>query len=215
MKHVLLLLLVGVLCSPLNAQTKRVERPQVILMMLNESLNQIEALKKRGRANDIPLLQEADREINQSIIADFTQYFSFCPVYYFYNRDYDYVKNRQWDKVVFYDAEHISTPKKIELGNLQQYVIAEVNYVPMTNYTVKDSVSRRKGIDYFAGEEEYASTRDYSLLLYSPLFELLPKPIGITNISLRRNGNIFQPQSMKYRFRGAEKLNAALIKYFP
>lgn len=215
MKHVLLLLLVGVLCSPLNAQTKRVERPQVILMMLNESLNQIEALKKRGRANDIPLLQEADREINQSIIADFTQYFSFCPVYYFYNRDYDYVKNRQWDKVVFYDAEHISTPKKIELGNLQQYVIAEVNYVPMTNYTVKDSVSRRKGIDYFAGEEEYASTRDYSLLLYSPLFELLPKPLGITNISLRRNGNIFQPQSMKYRFRGAEKLNAALIKYFP
>lgn len=215
MKHVLLLLLVGVLCSPLNAQTKRVERPQVILMMLNESLNQIEALKKRGRANDIPLLQEADREINQSIIADFTQYFSFCPVYYFYNRDYDYVKNRQWDKVIFYDAEHISTPKKIELGNLQQYVIAEVNYVPMTNYTVKDSVSRRKGIDYFAGEEEYASTRDYSLLLYSPLFELLPKPLGITNISLRRNGNIFQPQSMKYRFRGAEKLNAALIKYFP
>ena len=104
MKHVLLLLLVGVLCSPLNAQTKRVERPQVILMMLNESLNQIEALKKRGRANDIPLLQEADREINQSIIADFTQYFSFCPVYYFYNRDYDYVKNRQWDKVIFYDA---------------------------------------------------------------------------------------------------------------
>ena len=215
MKHVLLLLLVGVLCSPLNAQTKRVERPQVILMMLNESLNQIEALKKRGRANDITLLQEADREINQSIIADFTQYFSFCPVYYFYNRDYDYVKNRQWDKVIFYDAEHISTPKKIELGNLQQYVIAEVNYVPMTNYTVKDSVSRRKGIDYFAGEEEYASTRDYSLLLYSPLFELLPKPLGITNISLRRNGNIFQPQSMKYRFRGAEKLNAALIKYFP
>ena len=215
MKHVLLLLLVGVLCSPLNAQTKRVERPQVILMMLNESLNQIEALKKRGRTNDIPLLQEADREINQSIIADFTQYFSFCPVYYFYNRDYDYVKNRQWDKVIFYDAEHISTPKKIELGNLQQYVIAEVNYVPMTNYTVKDSVSRRKGIDYFAGEEEYASTRDYSLLLYSPLFELLPKPLGITNISLRRNGNIFQPQSMKYRFRGAEKLNAALIKYFP
>lgn len=215
MKHVLLLLLVGVLCSPLNAQTKRVERPQVILMMLNESLNQIEALKKRGRANDIPLLQEADREINQSIIADFTQYFSFCPVYYFYNRDYDYVKNRQWDKVVFYDAEHISTPKKIELGNLQQYVIAEVNYVPMTNYTVKDSVSRRKGIDYFAGDEEYASTRDYSLLLYSPLFELLPKPLGITNISLRRNGNIFQPQSMKYRFRGAEKLNAALLKYFP
>ena len=215
MKHVFLLLLVSVLFSPLNAQTKRVERPQVILMMLNESLNQIEALKKRGRANDITLLQEADREINQSIIADFTQYFSFCPVYYFYNRDYDYVKNRQWDKVVFYDAEHISTPKKIELGNLQQYVIAEVNYVPMTNYTVKDSVSRRKGIDYFAGEEEYASTRDYSLLLYSPLFELLPKPIGITNISLRRNGNIFQPQSMKYRFRGAEKLNAALIKYFP
>ena len=101
------------------------------------------------------------------------------------------------------------------MGNLQQYVIAEVNYVPMTNYTVKDSVSRRKGIDYFAGEEEYASTRDYSLLLYSPLFELLPKPLGITNISLRRNGNIFQPQSMKYRFRGAEKLNAALLKYFP
>jgi hypothetical protein len=215
MKHVLLLLLVGVLCSPLNAQTKRVERPQVILMMLNESLNQIEALKKRGRANDIPLLQEADREINQSIIADFTQYFSFCPVYYFYNRDYDYVKNRQWDKVIFYDAEHISTPKKIELGNLQQYVIAEVNYVPMTNYTVKDTVSRRKGIDYFAGEEEYASTRDYSLLLYTPNFELLSKPLGITNISLRRNGNILQPQSMKYRFRGAEKLNAALFKYFP
>lgn len=215
MKQLFFILLILLFGQVLRAQSKRVERPQVILFMLNESLNQIEALKKRGRANDIPLLQEADREINQSIIADFTQYFSFCPVYYFYNRDYDYVKNRQWDKVIFYDAEHISTPKKIELGNLQQYVIAEVNYVPMTNYTVKDSASRRKGIDYLAGEEEYASTRDYSLLLYTANFELLSKPLGITNISLRRIGNIFQSRSMKYQFRGAEKLNAALLKYFP
>lgn len=214
MKWMFSLLIVSACLGSLHAQ-QRIERPQVILMMLNESLNQIEALKKRGRTADIPVLQESDREINQSIISDFNQHFSFCPVYFFYNRDYDYVKNRQWDKVVFYDAEHISTPKKIELGNLQQYVIAEVNYVPMTNYTVKDSVSRRKGIDYLAGEEEYASTRDYSLLLYTPNFELLPKPLGITNIALRRNGNIFKPQTLKYQFKGSEKLNAALLKYFP
>jgi hypothetical protein len=208
-------LLIAISCFGSMRAQQRIERPQVILMMLNESLNQIEALKKRGRTADIPVLQEADREINQSIISDFNQHFLFCPVYFFYNRDYDYVKNRQWDKVVFYDAEHISTPKKIELGNLQQYVIAEVNYVPMTNYTVKDSVSRRKGIDYLAGEEEYASTRDYSLLLYTPNFELLPKPLGITNIALRRIGNIFKPQTLKYQFKGSEKLNAVLLKYFP
>lgn len=215
MKPVLFLLLLVLPWHALKAQSKRVEQPQVILFMLNESLNQIEALKKRGRSNEVQLLQEADREINESIIADFAGHFSFCPVYFFYNRDYDFVKEQAWDKVVFYDAEHITSPKKIELGNLQQYVIAEVNYVPMTNYTVKDSASRRKGIDYFAGEEEYASTRDYSLLLYSPQFQLLPKPLGVTNIALRRNGNILQPKTLKYQFRGAEKLNMALTKYFP
>jgi hypothetical protein len=215
MKQVFFILLLLMPWQGLRAQSKRVERPQVILFMLNESLNQIEGLKKRGRINDVYLLQEADREINQSIIADFAKHFSFCPVYYFYNRDYDFVKERAWDKVVFYDAEHITTPKKIELGNLQQYLIAEVNYVPMTNYTVKDTASRRKGIDYLAGDEEYASTRDYSLLLYTPDFQLIREPLGITNISLRRNGNIFQPKTMKYQFRGAEKLNMTLTKFFP
>jgi hypothetical protein len=53
------------------------------------------------------------------------------------------------------------------------------------------------------------------LLLYSPQFQLLPKPLGVTNIALRRNGNILQPKTLKYQFRGAEKLNAALLKYFP
>lgn len=214
MKYLFFALIALLWYKPAKAQPNRLDKPQVILFMLNESLNQIEALKKRGRMADIPTLQEADREINESIIRDFNQYFNVCPVYYFYNRDYDFVKNKQWDKVIFYDAEHISTPKKIELGNLQQYWIAEVNYIPMTQYTVKDSVSRKQSIDYFAGEEDYASTRDYHLLLYNPQFQLLSRPLGITNISLRRNGNIFQPKTMKYQFKGAEKFNEVLQKYF-
>lgn len=214
MKYALFCLIALLIAPHTQAQTNKLDKPPVILFMLNESLNQMEALKKRGRANDIPLLQETDREINESIIRDFNQFFTFCSVYYFYNRDYDFVKNQQWDKVVFYDAEHVQSTKKIELGNLQQYWIAEVNYIPMTQYEVKDSASRRKGIDYFSGTEDYASTRDYHLLLYNPQFQLLPRPLGITNISLRRNGNVFQPKTMKYQFKGAEKFNEILQKYF-
>ncbi len=81
MKYALFCLIALLIAPHTQAQTNKLDKPPVILFMLNESLNQMEALKKRGRANDIPLLQETDREINESIIRDFNQFFTFCSVY--------------------------------------------------------------------------------------------------------------------------------------
>ncbi len=211
MKKWLLLLAISLYTSAsLHADSVEVFKPNCILVMLNESLNAIEGLKKRGRTEDIKQIQERDREINTSIIQEFHQHFSYCPVYYFYNKDYDLVKAKQWGDVAFFDYQSLSIKKQIELTNPGNYYIAEINYPPPASYSL---ATPGKEASSYTEDDSYANSRDYHLLLYDESFRLLARPLGITNISLRRTGNIFKPETLSYRFRGADKLQAKLERY--
>lgn len=191
-------------------------KPNAILVMLNESTNKIEALQKRGYSNEqIKEVKEGDKQINTSLVKDFKNNFDFCPVYFFYNKDYDAVKNKEWDKVKFYDTDFNIYALNDAKNKLGQYYIAEVGYPPIVNIAIidKDNPPIRE-TDGFDGPEGSASRRDYCLLLNDDQFKILEGKLGLTNISLRRVGNIFKPSTLTFRFIGADFFNRKLQKYY-
>lgn len=198
--------------SVTSTQKELVYKPNVILFMLHISTNQIEALQRKGLTAQIKEVQDADRETNLSIIKDFSLYFKFCPVYFFYDTQLHAVLKRDWDQVTFYDDEHLTSVKKIEANSFGNYFIGEVNYPPSPTYPeIKDG--KVNHVDN-SDEVEYANTRDYGILLYDDNFRLLPAKLQFTNVSLRRKGNVFNASSMKYVFSGTEKFEKKLSSYY-
>lgn len=191
-------------------------KPNVILFMLHVSTNKIDALERRGLKKDVLLVKQADKEINTSIIKDFSVSFSFCPVYFFYENQLEAVLKKDWDNVTFYDIEHLTSPKKIEAQSFGNYFIAEVNYPPNTNYKeIKaDSKAANQADESPLEEPEYANSRDYGILLYDDNFKLLPGKLRFTNIALRQKGSIFNKDEREYFFSGAEKFDKILKKFF-
>jgi|LakMenEpi03Aug12_release.lakeMendotaPanAssembly.Ray.scaffolds.fasta_scaffold247107_2 hypothetical protein len=189
-------------------------KPNLILVMMNESSTKIEAYERRDMKEEVAKIKLSDQQTNLSIVRNFEKNFTFCPVYYFYSHDYDNVKARKWEDVTFYDADLLTTKKMIEVASLGNYFIAEVNYPPITDYEVIDPSKAGRKNDYLNGTEDYAGTRDYCLLLYDDQFNLLKGKLGVTNISLRRTGNVFKPSTLQYQFSGADRLDDKLKKYF-
>jgi hypothetical protein len=200
-----------------SAQTTLVpEPPAVILFMLHISTNTIESLQKKGLTDEVRSVMQADSEINRSIVRDFEKVFTFCPVYFFYDTQLHFVKRKQWDGVHFFDYEHFKSNKKIEVSGFGDYLIAEVNYPPATEYPTIDSLGK---IHYPEYTVDYANGRDYGVICYDENYNLLRNKLQYTNVSLRQYGNMFKPESMHYRFVGAlifqEKLKKFYLKKTP
>lgn len=194
------------ICIKLNAQSDSViSKPKAILVMLHISKNKILGLEKRGLHNEVWKVQEADNEINTSIIKDFKKHFNYCAVYFFYDTQLNYVLEKQWSFVTLYDFDHLMTPKKIELRYLDQYLIADVDYPPATFYDKSN-----KDED----NEVFVNTRDYGLLTRTADFKFVKGKLKYTNISLRRKGSILNKNDIKYVFEGADLYQKRLEKYF-
>jgi len=210
------MMMLVVCLQPLGAQTVNTQamyvRPTLLLFKLNESSTQIEAYRRTHNQEALSSVLEDDRQINRSIIADFKRNFKLCPIYFFYDRDYEAVKGHQWEQVTFYDFEHLESPKKIETSHLANYFIAEVDYPPVARYDTLDAPSSRRGSD-LKGGDDYAAARDYCVILYDEDFNLLKGKIAVTNISLRKTGNIFKPAERQYSFSGAAALERVLLKF--
>ena len=158
---------------------------------------------------------EEDRQTNYSIISDFKNNFSYCPVYYFYSTNYDAVKNKEWNEISFFDAEHLDSPKQIEMNSLGNYYIVEVNYPPAPVYEKIEDPNKPLRLDFYSvTTPSYANARDYSLIMYQDDFTLIKGKMAVTNISLRKVGSIFKPEGRKYRFIGAEDFQHKINKYF-
>jgi hypothetical protein len=212
MKNVMLAFLIMTICLPTIAQEKYF-KPNVILFMLNKSTNKIEALKKRALFTDIKDVEQIDNDINMSIIKDFSKKFKYCPVYFFYSDQYDLVKAKDWENVTFYDYEHLTSNKKIEIHALGNYYIAEVNYPPVQKYEeVKPSVTMMNGTENGGGENEFANSHDYGIVLYNENFEAVSGKLMFTNISLTKHGSLLKGKNRKYVFKGSEKLRYAFQK---
>ena len=187
-------------------------RPKVILVMLHLSSNKIKALKKRGRSADAEEVIRYDEEVNNSIMADFAANFSFCPVYFFYDSSYDDARNKQWEKIVFYDYESLKKKKLVSTNAFSAFYFAEIGYrTPDKHLQVSNDIPERL-IDRWEGEEESAATRNYGINLYYEDFEPIRSKFGFTDISLRSRGPLFGKKKMV--FEGAEKFDKKLRARF-
>lgn len=200
-------------CVPVFAATDSLTdvRPTAILFMLHVSSNKITALQNRGMEREANDVKTADYEINSSIVNDFGRNFKYCAIYFFYDTLLPFVQKKEWDKVNFFDYEHFKTNKKIEVSGIDNYLIAEVNYPPMTNYPTVDDKGTVHQPEYTV---EYANARDYGIICYDENFQLLRNKLQFTNISMHRAGNIFKPESIRYRFIGALQFQNRLLKFY-
>lgn len=206
-KHFIVFILLFCFCYKIYAiNDTSVSKPKAILVMLHISKNKILALEKRGQHNEVGKVQEADNEINTSIIKDFKKHFNYCAVYFFYDTQLNYVLEKQWSFVTLYDFDHLLTPKKIELRYLDQYLIVDVDYPPAT--FSENSKGNNEESDVFI------NTRDYGLLTRTEDFKFVKGKLKYTNISLRRKGNILKSNDMKYIFEGAKIYQTRLMKYY-
>lgn len=216
MKNLILLLVIILVQLNGQAQVSKGNPPKIIFMKLEESVNKIEAMKKRGMAqSDIQSVMDADREINSSMINDFKNNFKFCVVYFFYAKDLEKLVEKRFSEIEFYDAEHFKLKKKIAIENADDYLIAELGYQPIIeNINITNQKVALKNFDY-DGSQDHVGSRDYGILLFDETHKLLKDPyIHWVNVSMRRVGNIFKPSTLKYTFSGSINLEKKLRKYY-
>jgi hypothetical protein len=204
----------------LSAQTKtppvlyldEYPQPKVILMMLHQSTNKIEALKKRGLSEDVAEVIATDEQTNQSIISDFAANFDYCPVYFFYDSSIDLIKQKAWSDIIFYDYEKLEKKKLINVSGFTDYYIADVGYPSPSKQLEADNSVHPSMRDSYKGEEDVISLRNYGINLYDQQMIPLKGRMGFTDISLRNRGPVFGEKKMV--FEGAVKFDKLLRKRF-
>ena len=177
----------------------RYQPPSVILFMLHLSTNKIEGLRRRGMEHDIPMVMAADKETNESIMKDFAAHFTYCPVYFFYDDNYDKATTKQFAAIQFYTSQ--SMPQPLDPTQLQSIYFAEVSYAAPSAQLPIDSNAASRKIDHFQGDEDDAASRNYGINMYDADFKPLRGKLCFTDIALRRRGALFGEK--KFVFEGA------------
>lgn len=212
MKACFLSLLFALILHIANAQSQEtsVYKPNAILFRLNESTVQMEAYKRRGDDKNVAKLKQIDKATHLTIMNDFKSHFSFCPVYFFYEKDLESVIKRDWEKVIFMDTNFAQTDKIIKIGNIDNFFIAEINYPPSISYDTLREGSGVTSSTVLGPDDGAVSSHNYCLLLYNDQYKLLPKPFRLTDIVYRKYGLLFGAEEKGYRFVGASKLDEKL-----
>ena len=102
----------------------------VLLIQLKTSQPTIDAYAKRGNekmAIKTKMLQDTD---NKSIIKGFRDYFTFCPVYFYYSTDKAHLENKLYEQVTFLDDSLGNTTIPVDLNKTNYYIsgIAKDNF---------------------------------------------------------------------------------------
>jgi hypothetical protein len=187
------LLCVGFFC----ANAKKMDRPSIIIFVLNTSTRKLAALQKVNKIKEYNYVKTQLDTLNADIKQDFKTNFKFCPVYFIYDTLLDYFIQKEFDKVQFYnvDNELIS----LEIKAQSNVFLADINYFPEEeNSTVQEGSNYAKGI-----------------VLYNEVYN------AITAQKLKYTGNVLKMKTKllnsKYSgpsFEGAAKLNHKMEHYF-
>ncbi|UTW61923.1 hypothetical protein KFE98_18195 [bacterium SCSIO 12741] len=100
----------------------------VLLVRLMTRSKSINALEKAGNTKQADKIKAEQQQKNQQIIAAFQNYFDFCPVYFFLSDQTAEVKARNWDKVVFLNAE-LQADTSLTDFNPEVFMMAEFGIV--------------------------------------------------------------------------------------
>ena len=120
-KYFALLSILLISLSSFFFNKKAVKKPQAILFMLHENERKIDQLKEMNRKLDADQVALETLNINNALVAFLKLSVTFCPVYFFYSSDFDYVIQKNWDSVKFIDNN------KPTAKQLENYFIGDYN----------------------------------------------------------------------------------------
>lgn len=217
------LLLISVCLSPVaEAQLFKARRaapgehpPKVLLVELftrRNKINYLTSLKKDKMARDV----EADvRMVIEKTVADFTDNYSFTPVYYFIDTLADKIQNHEYAGVVLDEKLQPVARPILADGDTAIYILTFGNYVPQpesTNEKYTESNNLGGNREHYGDETSALSP---TVLVMNHRFQLLredqPRTCGrgySSNRKYKYNGryHFYRPCARAY--------DAALRKYF-
>jgi hypothetical protein len=82
------------------AQQALTDTPRVVLVQLRAESNRIKALQAAGATLKLSQLKSGQEKVMQAMIADFTDNFKYCPVYFFVDTNYEAVKAKKFAGVL-------------------------------------------------------------------------------------------------------------------
>lgn len=171
--------------------------------------NQVEYLRKYGRYDEADKIEQKRFNMNVNIIDAFNQYFSFCPVYFFYSKDSKYVRQAQFDSLVFLDSGLVANPAI--RPNPTYYCTAEFGTVKADTARFYGGTKIVEGEDGLEERPVYTTGPDAgfkAIIIQSDQFIQLVKPFPFYQRTFTATPN-------RKRIMGfARKLNAALFEYF-
>jgi hypothetical protein len=116
MKKQLLLAAISLLpwCSATAQDNVQGTRPRVILVQLPTEENRMKVLDRRGHENEVLEITHDAQEVRNVMVKDFTDHFTFCPVYYFMDNNLERVKAQDFNGVLL--GKDMQPVNNLEVG---------------------------------------------------------------------------------------------------
>ena len=112
--------------------------PVAILVQLRVEQSRITALNEYHQTDKLKTLMADKEKVNAAMMNDFTDNFSFCPVYYYMDTNYEAVKNKKFDGILLDAAGKPVNNPVIHTGSSNYLVVCYGK--PATQSTFDDIV---------------------------------------------------------------------------
>jgi hypothetical protein len=176
---------------------------QIILFQIPSSSTQIEAAEQAGQHEVAKDFMRWDNQIKNAIFLDFSENYSFGPVYFFATEDADKIKKQDFSNVVFFNRSGENTQLPSNLGD---YQIANISFYP------KETIVKSKdGKDII--EESPENHTGQGIILRNKNYEPVTGKLRFTPCRIAKRGNIFKPKKRYYVFKGSSAFSDKLKKF--
>ncbi len=96
--------------------TAAAQNKMAVLVQLNTEQSKIAYFRKTGRNADAEKIKRETIKMNKKMISDFTDHFTFCPVYYYIDTNVDRIKRKNFDNILL-DAKGLPVANPIALDS--------------------------------------------------------------------------------------------------
>ena len=86
----------------------------VLLVRLFTEQSKIDGLKAQGKISQAERVAQQQYQINRDILLSFSQVFEFCPVFFFYSKDSEAIRNGDFKGKVFDVSQRLVDPSEIK-----------------------------------------------------------------------------------------------------
>lgn len=112
--------------------------PKAILVQLNTYPNKMKALKENGDRKMVYRLQIETDSVIKKMVADFTDNFTYCPVYYYIDTNATLIKNKQFEGIILdKDLRPLTKTPSLE-GTAYRIVLFGRNISPVQEHQTEN-----------------------------------------------------------------------------